>query len=108
MPRINVKKCSGIFVRIASAAVVSGYVGTVLYPNITGWVHVGVNSNSGENWTSDGGLFYNSGIGTGGQAPITGRDGRQIWFSPNRVCSLYGKSSTIQTKSFYALIIIKI
>ena len=78
------------------------------YPNITGWVHVGVNSNSVENWTSDGGLFYNSGIGTGGQAPITGRDGRQIWFSPNRVCSLYGKSSTIQANSCHVLIIIKI
>ena len=65
-------------------------------PNFTGWFHSGFNSTTSISWMADEGLFYNSGIESGGQASSIYWAGRKIYMDPSRVNSIYGNSDTVQ------------
>lgn len=78
-------------------------------PNITGWFHEGQNSTSIFSAAPvDGATFsYSPEEGTGGQAPLTARDGRKCFFRASGSNALFGAASTIQPSAMASLILIK-
>ena len=74
-----------------------------LSPNITGEV----GGSKEVRLTSSNGAFSLDGLGQSGQTTVTGNDYHRFLLDASLSSSIYGKSSSLQVASGYALIIIK-
>lgn len=75
----------------------------ILGPNITGEV----GGSKEVRLTSSNGAFSLDGLGQSGQTTVTGNDYHRFLLDASLSSSIYGKSSSLQVASGYALIIIK-
>ena len=75
----------------------------ILGPNITGKV----GGSKEVRLTSSNGAFSLNGRGQSGQSTVTGNDYHEFLLDASLSSSIYGKASSLQVASGYALIIIK-